>query len=870
MSIFRNKFSEDIFNYKYRHEGAETWEQLSRTLVNDVCGGLLPYDIQSDMTDMISQMKFIPGGRYLYYAGRPYKAFNNCYLLRAEEDTREDWAELSWKSESCLSTGGGIGADYSVYRPKGSALSRTGGQASGPVSKMRMINEIGREVMQGGSRRSAIYASLNWQHADVHEFLSAKDWQHQLIPGTSISLWDAKQADFNFPAPLDMTNISLNYDDAWLNDPNRAGHPTFRQNCLQALSTGEPGFSFNFGSKQNETLRNAPVAGSTWVLTRQGYKQVDELLDSPTELWTGKQWATATFKRTATHVPTTTVVLTGRREVTTDPSHEFLVERYKGAGKAKRKLDKIERIPASALQVGDILHVSLPTIEKKPLDIGAYILGYAYGDGTFSKRISGRAEITFCTEASKNCFDVMRNHPYISYVNDNDARGFTRVYLKDSIFANRFKELCPTDLSIEQIPSFVAGLFDSDGSVDLKYKRLRLSSKHFEFLCGVRRLLETIGIQSHINKAGISTYGQAQGWLLVIAGSSINTFNNLIPCQRTICTELIPYRSSTIKVLSIREDKNQDVYCCDVGVDEHSFCAEGVIVSNCTEVTSEDDSDVCNLGSLNLSRIQSLDDFKVCIELATLFLLCGTLRAHLPYNKVEKIREKNRRLGLGLMGIHEWLIQRNTRYEVSPELHEWLSAYQSISRQTADQWSKLFSISRPVACRAIAPTGTIGILAGTSTGIEPVFAVAYKRRYLKNGTEWHYQYVIDSAAQTLIDLYGTDPSKIESAIDLATDYERRIKFQADVQDYVDMAISSTINLPAWGTPLNGLHSVGRFSDILSKYAPRLRGFTVYPDGARGGQPLTSVAYADAKSHVGTEFKEHDICEIGNKGGVCGS
>ena len=159
---------------------------------------------------------------------------------------------------------------------------------------------------------------------------------------------------------------------------------------------------------------------------------------------------------------------------------------------------------------------------------------------------------------------------------------------------------------------------------------------------------------------------------------------------------------------------------------------------------------------------------------------------------------------------------------------------------------------------------------GTTTGIEPVFAVAYKRRYLKNGTQWHYQYVVDSAAKDLIERYGVSPDRIESAIDLARDYERRLAFQADTQDYVDQSISSTINMPSWGTELNNEDKIEDFALTLSKYAPRLRGFTVYPDGARGGQPLVSVEYSEASKQQGVEFLEHDVCVIGGKGGTCGS
>ena len=549
--MFRSSFSETIFNQKYAHDGCEDWASLCRVLVEDVCRDDMSKTDKDALTKLMTDMKFIPGGRYIYYAGRPAKFFNNCYLLRAEEDTREDWANLSWKAESCLMTGGGIGADYSVYRAKGSPLGRTGGSASGPIPKMNMLNEIGRRVMQGGSRRSAIYASLNWKHGDVNEFIKSKDWHSMPVGSTGKTLYDIKQDDFNFPAPLDMTNISVNYDTEWLKNYWKTGQvgDVFMENIKQALSTAEPGFSFNFFDKERETLRNA-----------------------------------------------------------------------------------------------------------------------------------------------------------------------------------------------------------------------------------------------------------------------------------------------------------------------------------CTEVTSEDDSDVCNLGSINLGRIDSIEEMEEAVELGTMFLLCGTLRAQLPYDKVYSVREKNRRLGLGLMGIHEWLIKKGSSYEVTPELHQWLSIYKGVSDKTALWFSAHLGVNVPVAKRAIAPTGTIGILAGTTTGIEPIFAVAYKRRYLK-GTKWHYQYVVDSAAQELIDLYGADPDKIESAIDLADDYERRIKFQADIQDYVDQSISSTINLPAWGSKLNNPDTVKPFAETLARYAHRLRGFTCYPDGARGGQPLTSIPYNEAKEQLGNEFEEHvmthDICEITGTGGSCG-
>jgi len=544
MSEFRNSFAETIFKTKYAKFEGETWAQRAHDIVEDVCGtrfgttnSLMSKEDLVELENHIKEQRFFPGGRYIWYSGRGHSFFNNCFLLRAEEDSREEWAALMQRSVSCLMTGGGIGIDYSRLRAKGRPLSKTGGKASGPIPLMQMINEAGRGVMQGGSRRSAIYASLNWQHEDINQFLTIKNWSDDIKA--------MKLKDFNASAPLDMTNISVNYDDASLVG-GLENNEVFKKNVRQALETAEPGFSFNFGDKQNETLRNA-----------------------------------------------------------------------------------------------------------------------------------------------------------------------------------------------------------------------------------------------------------------------------------------------------------------------------------CTEVTSEDDSDVCNLGSINLGNISSLDEFRSVVSLASKFLVCGTLRADLPYDKVYKVREKNRRLGLGLMGIHEWLLKKGYQYEVTPELHEWLKVYRDESKRAADEHCDRFFISRPAAYRAIAPTGSIGILAGTTTGIEPLFAVAYKRRFLTEGTKWKYQYVVDGTADLLINKFGVKPESIQSALELSENYEQRIKFQADIQDYVDMSISSTINLPAWGSKHNNDDKVSEFTRVLASYAPRLRGFTCYPDGSRGGQPLTAVPYEEAIKHKDVVYEEVDICDL-TGGGTCGS
>ena len=524
---FKTSFAEGIYNQKY--SDGKSWIWLANTLVNEIDPlGFLTADEKSRLKYYIATMKFIPAGRYLYYTGKSANFYNNCFCLRCEHDTREEWARVTHDAMLCLMSGGGIGVDYSVIRDSTQILSRTGGQASGPIPLMHVMNEVGRNVIQGGSRRSAMYASLHHSHADIWEFIHVKDWDEETMK--------RKAVDFNYPAPLDMTNVSVNIDEDCPDD-------LLREAVLNMCRTGEPGLSFNFGEYRNDTLRNA-----------------------------------------------------------------------------------------------------------------------------------------------------------------------------------------------------------------------------------------------------------------------------------------------------------------------------------CSEFTSEDDSDACNLGSVNLGRIENLLEFQDVCRLGAKFLVLGGERAELPYQKVREVREKNRNIGLGLMGIHEWLLKKDYRYEMNPELETWMETYALASEDGANRISNQMGIAKPKRYRAIAPTGTIGILASTTTGIEPMYAVAYKRRYLKGSSTWNYEYVVDATAQTIVDETDTNPDDIETSMSLAKDPERRIKMQHDVQKYVDMGISSTLNLPPWGTPYNNENTADKMFRLVKKYGSGLRGLTAYPDGARGGQPLEAVPYEEAKAAQGMVFFEN---EERCKSGLCG-
>lgn len=253
-------FANDVFLHKYAHtkgDGTkESWDECARRVATNVMKSVnAKKSLVDDVYEIIRDRRFIPGGRYLYAAGRPFHQVQNCLLLKAY-DSREGWSELMQKATMALMTGAGIGAVYSDIRAEGKIIRKTGGYATGPIALMQMLNEAGRGIRQGGSRRSAIWAGLHWNHPDVFKFIELKNW----IPEVRA----LKLKDFNFPATMDGTNISVILDTEFFKAYNNENHKNhslahavYWAVVRQMLKTAEPGFSIDTGINEGENLRNA-------------------------------------------------------------------------------------------------------------------------------------------------------------------------------------------------------------------------------------------------------------------------------------------------------------------------------------------------------------------------------------------------------------------------------------------------------------------------------------------------------------------------------------------------------------------------------------------------------------------------------------
>jgi ribonucleoside-diphosphate reductase alpha chain len=274
------------------------------------------------------------------------------------------------------------------------------------------------------------------------------------------------------------------------------------------------------------------------------------------------------------------------------------------------------------------------------------------------------------------------------------------------------------------------------------------------------------------------------------------------------------------------------------------------------------DYESCNLGSINISkfivegRIQ-WKELEETVRLATRFLDNVIDANKFPIKQIEVQTKANRKIGLGIMGWHDFLILKRIRYDSEEALQLARNIMKFITETARDESRKLgkekgnfpnkdISIykhekyMRNATVTTIAPTGSISIIANTSQGIEPLFALQYNRNVKDSLGKNLIEY--SPIVASLLKEYNcrkitTLPEDIRSVLTTANEIDPiwHIRMQSAFQKYTDNAVSKTVNLPNSAT-INDIEEI-----FLTAYKLGCKGITVYRYGSREKQLLTKCS-----------------------------
>ncbi len=293
----------------------------------------------------------------------------------------------------------------------------------------------------------------------------------------------------------------------------------------------------------------------------------------------------------------------------------------------------------------------------------------------------------------------------------------------------------------------------------------------------------------------------------------------------------------------------------------------------------------CNLGSINLSKFVKNGDvdwdrLREVVWLSTRFLDDVIDVNSYPIPEIEEMTKANRKIGLGVMGFADMLFKLRIPYDSEDALklaervmkfiqNESHKASQKLAEERGvfpnwkgSVWEKKGIKMRNATTTTIAPTGTISIIAGCSSGIEPVYALAYKRTNVLDGEEFFEVNPIFEDVLREIELYREDiiervaeegsvqrineiPEDVKRvfkcALDISADWH--VRMQAAFQKFTDNAVSKTINLPNHATKADVERA------FLLAYELRCKGITVYRDGSREEQVLKTKKTEERKKEV---------------------
>jgi ribonucleoside-diphosphate reductase alpha chain len=305
----------------------------------------------------------------------------------------------------------------------------------------------------------------------------------------------------------------------------------------------------------------------------------------------------------------------------------------------------------------------------------------------------------------------------------------------------------------------------------------------------------------------------------------------------------------------------------------------------------------CNLGSINLARLAqgglfNWGELDRLVAVGVRFLDDVIDQSHYPLPQITDITRGNRKIGLGIMGLADMFIHLGLAYD-SPEALELgakimgriqegaVAQSEALARKRGPfpnfPGSRWHREGRPPRRHAtvttVAPTGTISIIAGASSGIEPLFAVAYHRRALEgeefnevhplflqklkefglNAAEWLPRILTTGRVRPLKELPSGLRRLFPTTFEVSVKYQ--MQMQAAFQRHVDNAVSKTINLAPEATAKDVAQA------YRLAYQLGLKGITVYRYGSKPGQVLSLPAGARGLT-LSHEFAEEcRLCSV---------
>jgi ribonucleoside-diphosphate reductase alpha chain len=302
----------------------------------------------------------------------------------------------------------------------------------------------------------------------------------------------------------------------------------------------------------------------------------------------------------------------------------------------------------------------------------------------------------------------------------------------------------------------------------------------------------------------------------------------------------------------------------------------------------------CNLGSINLTNMikngkMDWDKFKKTIHTAVHFLDNVIDVNKYPLPQIEMVTKSNRRIGLGVMGFAELLINIGIPYDsdkavqfgeklmkflndearkASNKLGEERGSFPNFERST---WKGKSKATRNATVTTIAPTGTISIIAGATSGIEPLFAVSFVRDVME-GTHllevnpsferiarkrgfYSKSLMVKIAKTGKVTGMKEVPRDVQRLFKTALEIkpEVHVKMQAAFQKFCDNAVSKTINLPANATPQDVRKA------YLLAYKLKCKGITIYRYGSKKEQVLYIGKAPEEVVSAKSEYAGGHIC-----------